>query len=330
MTNDIPNVRDILKQAAKQLFSYNVQQLSESNPVEEIYLDENQIMILSEKIQLLPENWQSILLLHFCYGFDMNLCESLLGIEDAIGQLLYAKDILASSMNATSIAEASLKSACGIVMQDLLIEIESNQKESPIATDKRFDKKIKKLTKKNYNPVVLNFTTVAKRVAMILLAMLIASSVTVLSVEALRTRFFNWLFSVFPTHTRVEFTDVSDFLEIYGLETMQSYTPAYIPDGFELVDTIETNSRYKLYYENDWEQCIVFEVALVAEQEHLNINTENFELIEISINGIPGYYAYDGSSHLLFWSNDYHFFKLLCDTTKSDVVEIANSTILKK
>ena len=330
MTNDIPNVQDILKQAAKQLFSYNVQQLSERNPVEEIYFDEKQIIILSEKIQLLPENWQSILLLHFCYDFDMKLCESLLGIEDAIGQLLYAKDILASSMNATSIAEASLKSACGIVMQNLLTVVENDQKEFPIETSKRFDKKIKKLTKKNNNLVGLNFSTVAKRVAMILLAMLIASSVTVLSVEALRTRFFNWLFSVFPTHTRVEFTEVSDSLEIYGLETMQSYTPAYIPHGFELVDIVETNNRYKLYYESQDGKLIVFEAVSVAEQEHLNINTENFELIEILIKGLPGYYAYDGSSHLLFWSNDYYFFKLLCDTTKEDALKMAESTILKK
>lgn len=203
---------------------------------------------------------------------------------------------------------------------------ESDKMDEHIFSEK-FTKRMKKLLRQaEYGPIVYKVFTQAKRVAIIVLAVLITSATLVMSVEALREKFFNWLFSVFPTHTRVEFSDVALPSGVDYADQLNQYAPTYIPEGFSLVNTVETDINYKLYYANPDEKYIVFEVNLVRDQDHTNVNTEDFELQEVSIDGNVGYYVYDGSSHLVFWSNDLYFFNILCDTTKDDSLIIAEST----
>lgn len=191
----------------------------------------------------------------------------------------------------------------------------------------KFVKQMKKIIRQSeYGTVMYKVLTQAKRVAIIILAILVTSTTLVMSVEALREKFFDWLFSVFPTHTRIEFNNVIQPSGVEDIGQLNQYAPTYMPEGFILVDTYESDQNYKCYYANSDEEYIVFEVSVIKNQNHINVNTENFKLTEIFINNCTGYYVDKGSGHLLLWSNDLYFFNIICDTTKDDAIKIAEST----
>lgn len=318
--------RGIFKQAAKQLFNFEVHQLKQKSSDVEVHLNPRQIKQLAAKIRLLPEDWQNALLLCYGFGFDTELSSDVLNDSDVSDNILYVKDTLAFRMKVPDISRESLAESCCIVLQSLHKQVKLEQQDNPISTSRKLDKKIQQLARKQSKVKHLSFYIVAKRAAMIFLAILIASIVTVMSVEAFRNKFFDWLFSIFPTHTRVEFSDVSFPSDLHLGDRLNQYAPTYLPEGFVLVDTVETDTRYKLYYANPDNQYIIFEVGLIIDQRHTNANTENNAFEEILINSHAGFYSYDGSSHLLIWSDEQYLLRILCDTTKQDTIKIAEST----
>jgi hypothetical protein len=328
MKSDFTAEQYILRQASKQLFCSDIQRLKQKYSTDEVFLSPEQIKLLAEKIRLLPEDWQEALLLCYGCGFDTELSGELLHNPEVSDHVLYAKDVLAFGMNVPGISRESLAESCSIILNDWHKQVKSNQQDTPLSTSKELDKKIERMIRERGKARHLLFSFYAKRVAMIFLALLIASTVTVLSVEALRNKFFDWLFTVFPTHTRVEMIDVVSYPDIDSALQLNQYAPTYLPEGFALVDTLETDTRYKVFYANGDKKYIIFEARLISDQDHINVNTEDSDMEEIVINGRIGYYAYDDPGHMIFWSDNLYIFSVICETSKIDAINIAKSTNL--
>lgn len=321
----------ILNLAAQKLFYDAAQKLEQSKSSESYPLSEEQLECLASKILLLPDDWQEALLLHYGCGFDSELVSDILEMDNAKGNILYAKDTLACSIGVADMADKSITAACHIALKQLRTQIKEPQlAEQHISISKNFDKKMRRLFCRQVNAVYMDFLTIAKRVAIILLAILITSTITVFSVEALRNRFFDWWFSVFPTHTRVEFYNVE---QIYGkdnYEALKQYNlPAYIPESFTLTETVEAGNYYKLIFQDDSDGWIIFDIQIVHEGANVNLNTENAEMESIRINGSEGFYIYNDGVHTITWSNANAYFRLSCNLSKSEALEIANSTKIK-
>lgn len=329
MKGEYPKERDIFEQAAKQLFHSEVQRLKQKNADDEVSLNARQIKQLTAKIRILPEDWQNALLLCYGCGFDAKLTGDLLDNPDVSDEILYAKDTLALAMKVPGIARESLAKSCRIVLQNFHKQVKLEQQDNPISTRKKLNKKIQRMIREQSKVKHISFYVVVKRAAVLFLALLVASTITVLSVEAFRNKFFDWLFSFFPTHTRVEFVDVIPSSDMDDTSQLNQYAPTYIPEGFTLVDIYESDQRYKLFYEKDTGERIIFEVRTVKDQNHTNVNTENNEMEEIIVNGETGYYINCEPGHIIFWSDELYFFNIICETSKNDAIKIAESTKAK-
>ncbi|MDR0948005.1 MAG: DUF4367 domain-containing protein [Lachnospiraceae bacterium] len=326
MKSDFTAEQYILRQASKQLFCSDIQRLKQRNSTDEVFLNPEQIKLLAEKIRLLPEDWQEALLLCYGCGFDADLSGKFLHNPEVSDNVLYAKDVLAYGMNLPSISRESLAESCSIILDDWHKQVKSDQQDTPLSTSRELDKKIRRMIRERGKAGRLLFSFYAKRVAMIFLALLIASTVTVLSVEALRNKFFDWLFTILPTHTRVEMIDVVSYSDTDNAFQPNQYAPMYLPEGFVLVDTLETDTRYKVFYANADKKYIIFEVRLINDQDHINVNTENNDMEELNINGRTGYYVDDDLGHMILWSDDLYVFSVICETSKNDAIKVAEST----
>ncbi|HCC35422.1 MAG TPA: hypothetical protein DEQ02_07235 [Ruminococcaceae bacterium] len=319
---------DILNLVAKKLFESKVRSLAQGKSSEPLHLDDEELERLAAKILLLPDDWQEALLLRYGCGFDSALIDDMLETENSAGDIIYAKDMLEDVVEIENISDESMEAACRIALRKWRGQIkEVLQSECPISESKDFDKKMRRLLRKETNVLYVKFGRYAKRAAIVLLAGLITATITVFSVEALRDKFFDWWFSVFPSHTRVEFTNVE---QIYGADTydkLKQYNlPTYIPQGFILIKTVEAKNNHRLVFQNEFDGWIILDIQILHEGSHVNLNTENAESELISINGSEGLYTYKDGDSITAWSNANAFFMLSCNLTKDEVLKIANST----
>lgn len=109
-----------------------------------------------------------------------------------------------------------------------------------------FERKMKKLIsnhkrKEKYK----NSLYTLKRVAVILILFIILSTITIMSVEAFRIKFFNIITEWNEEYTRFSFQgestnlDKNQSFEITQKNNGLIYTPTYIPEGYELLNMQE-------------------------------------------------------------------------------------------
>lgn len=327
MMNDNTINPSILNLAAQKLFNNAVQKLEQDKSSDSYHLSEEQLERLVSKILLLPDDWQEALLLHYGCDVDSELTGDILEMDNSKGNILYAKDTLAYSIGVKDIADESITVACHSALKQLRTQIKKSQlAEQHISTSKNFDKKMRRLFRRQSNAVYVDFRNIAKQVAIILLAILITSTITVFSVEALRNIFFDWWFSVFPTHTRVEFSNVEQIYLIDNYEALKQYAPKYVPEGFVLTETVEMDNYYKLVFQDTSDGLIIFNGQIVQEGARMRLNTEG---AEVEINENDGFYIYNDGIHTITWSDSNCYFRLSCNISKDETIKIANSAKLK-
>lgn len=228
--------------------------------------------------------------------------------------------------NARELLERALQ--CEI--EERMYAFSLEQATSSHVFSKRFEKKMKPLLKQAERPKAIRlFVDGARRVAMIALVATILTMTTVLSVEALRTRFFAMVAERFQQYTAIYFeptVPVEDgaFLD----QVFIASVPTYIPDGFMLVLS-------------SFDECVMLEYDNGAggnfsyDQNYLSgigmhLNTEGVELEEIEINDFPGYYYSNVGMQSFLWYDDTFLYSICTTLPKYEAEKIAKSVKLKK
>lgn len=225
----------------------------------------------------------------------------------------------------TSEFDQKLRKALAVYADDLLLDIPSDDVLRQTQTfSQKFERKMNKLilracfTKRQWT------REVAKRVAMILLAVAIGGT-TLMSVEAIRAPVIQFFADIQETFTRIVFQseDASDtWPEV--LETF--YVPSYIPDGFELGYREDLLPISIYNYEKDGQD---FEWTQLTVDTVINMDTEGATVEEFLHNGVRYfYYENKGRKHLVWQQYGYAF---MCDGTisKDLLLQIAGSTAKK-
>ena len=173
-----------------------------------------------------------------------------------------------------------------------------------------FEKSMQRLIKRQKKPYFKLINTVAKRVAIIIAAIIIALTSTVLSVDSLREKIKNFVietFSNFSIISQVEPSSNTEVIEEY-------YIPSYIPTGYEISQktrgTIDSFILYKnnngdiIYFTQinlnykqayiDTQDCIIEEIDnyLFIKKENTNrivmyFNDKNYSYEIVSFEGLP-------------------------------------------
>ncbi len=183
----------------------------------------------------------------------------------------------------------------------------------------KFEKKMNKLIKKRNLPFYMLINTAGKRIAGIVIGIIIALSAAVISIEALREGFIDFITMIFGDHSVVRSVETENapeiIEEIYGITADIS--------GYEVI--FEEYDTYAIHigFAKD-NSVIIFKQHI--KNKGINYNTENSEVISVDINGREAIYYLDNHNyHNIIWNNGYYTFFLSSDIGKDELISLAKS-----
>lgn len=146
-----------------------------------------------------------------------------------------------------------------------------------------FEKKMQKMImvqKKSYFYLI---NTVGKRVAIIVLAIIISLTATTFGVKAIRETVIEFITETFEKFTKITVQNEEPNISVEFVKTI----PEYIPDGYNLGSEMYIEGIYQIVYNNQDNDSIDY-IQKVSFGTISNINTEGVEYENISINSLEG------------------------------------------
>ncbi len=149
----------------------------------------------------------------------------------------------------------------------------------PFPVSEAFEKKIRRLMRRADHPVL--YRTV-RRVAAVLLALLIAGTVWLAVDEEARASFFGWI------EERI------GIYSVYHREGMSNsaiepadYRPTWLPDGYELFDVLEASNSTIVVYSNQDNLTLRFIYLKNNMDPYMFVDTTDTETVETTVNHDP-------------------------------------------
>ncbi len=218
-----------------------------------------------------------------------------------------------------SFTEDMLKEA---VIQADIYEIETLPTDDEIEYEfsNEFKRKMRKLVHRSKTGSPAGGAVFLRRRAVAFVAAIIILFASAMSVSAVRAAVFEFITEVYEKFTHIFFNESRSSQG--AADGFAIYEPAYIPEGFKLVNK-NTDGLVLLEYEkkNDFisysQQCL--------ENVSININTEGVKLEELEFKGLPAkYYSNQGVQNLLWYDEKYMY--MVSSTLDRDIVfKIAES-----
>ena len=183
-----------------------------------------------------------------------------------------------------------------------------------------FERKMQRLINRNKKPFFHLINTVAKRVAVIIAAIIIALTCTVLSVDALRQRVKSFVIETFEKFSIVMFNDNLNTMA----EIKEYHSPSYIPKGYE-ISQVEKGKidNFILYKNNNGSEIHFTQMCLNYQQSY--IDTHNCIIEEID----KYLFIRKESSNrnaIFFYDKDYSYeIVSFGDLDKEELLKIAES-----
>lgn len=182
-----------------------------------------------------------------------------------------------------------------------------------------FKKKMKKLISRRNKPYYRIINTAGKRTACAAVIVLVASSVTIMNVDALRNVFSDFFISIyekFSTVQPVDDTAPETIEEIYGI--------TYNLDDFEIIYEELNEYRHDIDYAKD--DIVIYFSQCTKVRYNSNMNTENSEVTTIDINGHEAICFIDNHNYYnLIWDNGDYIISLSSNISENALIDIAKS-----
>lgn len=198
----------------------------------------------------------------------------------------------------------------------------NNELNEPHEFSHSFERKMRKLIKKQssfYFPLV---KTPLRRLVTIAVTVIITMSVLVMSVSAFRDALINFITEMFDTHTTVQ--TIPDDNAPLTFENIYEITE--IPEGFELTycsEIKETSSFIEFDYQNN--ENYIFFTQYLKKYYDADVNTEGYEMNPITINGCEGFIIDYGTVWLITWDNGDYIIEVQSNIGKDELIETAKS-----
>lgn len=184
----------------------------------------------------------------------------------------------------------------------------------------QFEKKMNKLIKRRNKPYYKIINTIGKRVACVAVVIIVVSSITVMSVDALRNAVADFFISIYETFSTVQ-------------STKDNNAPSTIEDIYEITYNLtDFTLEYEDYTEYSRNTTYVRDNIIIDYKQYTkemydeNINTENAEITFIDINGYEAIYFIDNHNYSnIVWDNGDYIITLFSNVGKDALIDIAKS-----
>jgi hypothetical protein len=163
------------------------------------------------------------------------------------------------------------------------------------------------------------FSTTAKKVASIILAVVIGFTATVMSVEGLREKFINFIVETFKLGSIVKVVNVEDDFEFVKM------SPRYIPDGFILEKEVYVEGNiFRTKYTSNNDLWINY-TQNTSTEALTGINTENVDYTKLSIDGFEGILTIKDGIYNIVFNDGFYTFNVSTNLSEQEVIKIAES-----
>lgn len=162
------------------------------------------------------------------------------------------------------------------------------------------------------------------RSAIAILAGIVLLFTTVSSVDAVRVRVLNFIMDVHQEYTSFQLKE-NENASAGGSPVVnwsKAYVPTYIPDGYELSNTVQSELVRKLVFKDKQDSLIIF--TELGESSSPKVDTENAEVLKtISINGHKGTLIVKNSMVTIVWAIGNSMFILQTGVSEETAIKIA-------
>ncbi len=213
-----------------------------------------------------------------------------------------------------SMTKAEFITALREAVSSEFAHIPCNENEIDIILSDRFKRKMEKLIKAQRKPYYALINTAAKRVAIIIVAIITLFTAS-LSVEAIRTPVINFVTQIYETFVEYFFEgDTAKKIE-------KEYVITNLPDGYELKEKIESEASITYVYLNNsneylwFSQKITSEAKSIFDNEKSNIYNYKIDNLEVSI-------CKTNTKRYAFWTKENYYLTISASSN------VSNETII--
>lgn len=211
--------------------------------------------------------------------------------------------------------------ALNLYQEKELSDLPDSEELEKVTFTEIFEKKMQRLIKSQKKPYYNMTNSVSKRVACVLVAVIILF--TMMSMTAIGKSFIRFIVDVFDDHSQVTFEEGSDFTS----ERFVPYAPEYVPDGYEIT---YKDSALNMY--NDIEYTNGNGAVLNYEQfpaiGHTLANTENSAIEKIYINEYEAMYWESTERRYVLFADETYGYTIIGvynEISREEIIKVAES-----
>jgi len=186
------------------------------------------------------------------------------------------------------------------------------------------ERRMAKLFARSEKPYYRFVSTRGKRLAVVLIAVLVSMTITVSSVSALREGFVNFVVNVYEKFSQVFVPDTGEAYNNYPATIEVKYAPQDIPEGYVLTETIDFPIKYQLHYVNALNDIpLVFEQGTVMGSSH-RIDTEGVPAEKVMVGEVEALMYHNKNICNIIWTYQ-NYWCWLSGADDLDLLKIATS-----
>lgn len=268
-------------------------------------LPQAKIRELSMKILLLPHQGIVLLFSRYCFRLSPEETEMFFQLKNVKGRFRFYSKLLSSSMGldaAQLISETSFDRACKIALKDYLRTELKEDSSGSMAGKIRTH---------------IAFRRVGRAVAVVAVTLTLLLSTCMVANAQFREMVIAWVVETFEKYSIFELKSDGDNAQL----DLRSYKPTSLPDGAELLNTIEQPEM--VVYEFAIDDSSYFNILLSKADTKVYLNTENAEIKSFDRSGITGYFFKKGALNYVCCERDSYFFAVYGSIDTDELITIA-------
>lgn len=162
-----------------------------------------------------------------------------------------------------------------------------------------------------------------QKIAVVVLIIGAAVSISLFSADALRVRVFNLFMDVKPEYTEFRLEEDKGSEKVRNVDWKDAYVPTYIPEGYYVESAENYDSIKSIIYANKHGEIIDY--GQYSESASVNYDTEDASMEDITVNGEAGTLIVKGDRYSIIWQHDHSIFVVMTHISQKETLKVAES-----
>lgn len=206
------------------------------------------------------------------------------------------------------------------------LEEERDKDLPPHVFSRRYERNMKKIIKEySRTPFQKRLAKLRKYAVAILIFLILTNGILITTVQGYRQRVFKIITNVYEKFTSI-ITEVEEPLDVEDIE-LDFIEPSYIPDGFGVINDIQTKITRKIDYMKD-NQIIAFVQGTIASEE-IKIDTEGTSIEKMEVNNQIIKYFLNKEMYNAYWNDEKYTYSIMGEVSFEEFTRIIEGVIKK-